>query len=168
MSSLGCFRDTKVWNGEWLHCGGRDDPQEDITEALKTSFRFIDKARTSDEKLLVFDEEGISRSAAVLMYWMMRHKNASVKVCFSVFPETSIIALDLVSRKHCLFCARFDLQCFLTMVLCAACWNKSVCCGKLQNLVRRDPIMFPPSRLPFLRVTWGEKPVLFCASVLDS
>ena len=79
---------TRAWKGKWLHNRPSDRTQEGTVAALDLCFNFLESASRGGEKVFVFDEDGISWSAAVLMYFLMRCEGRSVKViCYIQFSS---------------------------------------------------------------------------------
>lgn len=63
----------------YLTLGLEDDPSEDLINVLEPSYRYMSNVLRYDphKKILVHCHAGISRSASVVIYYLMRSKNIS-------------------------------------------------------------------------------------------
>lgn len=66
---------TKYPHVEQLTISIHDSPEEDIQCHFKTVFEFINKAKNNKSTILIHCEKGISRSASMVIAWLLHEKN---------------------------------------------------------------------------------------------
>lgn len=58
----------------YLHLGLEDRPDQPVAAALEEALRFIDEARVAGGRVFVHCAQGVSRSGAVVVAWLMRSR----------------------------------------------------------------------------------------------
>jgi len=62
----------------YMHCKLDDDPEQSLKNCLTRTFNFIEKARkTKNGRVLVHCYAGISRSASIVIHYLMRYYGMS-------------------------------------------------------------------------------------------
>eukprot|EP01063_Lacrimia_lanifica_P000126 TRINITY_DN1004_c0_g2_i3.p1 TRINITY_DN1004_c0_g2~~TRINITY_DN1004_c0_g2_i3.p1 ORF type:complete len:249 (+),score=74.70 TRINITY_DN1004_c0_g2_i3:386-1132(+) len=83
-------------NFDVLNVGIRDHADENLSCIFSSSFRFIDQAKRDGKKVLVHCRRGISRSAAVVIAYLIQSEQLSLDTAFEeVRKERSIICPNL-------------------------------------------------------------------------
>eukprot|EP01063_Lacrimia_lanifica_P029664 TRINITY_DN4574_c1_g1_i1.p2 TRINITY_DN4574_c1_g1~~TRINITY_DN4574_c1_g1_i1.p2 ORF type:complete len:326 (+),score=80.61 TRINITY_DN4574_c1_g1_i1:46-1023(+) len=79
-----------------LNLGIRDHADENLANIFGASFRFIDQAKLHGKKVLVHCRRGISRSAAVVIAYLIQSEQLSLDAAFEeVLKKRSIICPNL-------------------------------------------------------------------------
>lgn len=69
---------------DYLYLKIRDDYCSNIIPYLYKSFNFIEEKNKDDKKILIHCYAGISRSASILLYYLMRKHNISYNEAFNI------------------------------------------------------------------------------------
>jgi len=86
------FESDKELNITYMVCPIEDHVCQDITEVFEPCFLFIEKAVTSNSKILVHCHQGISRSPAIVIGYLMTTKNMSYDEAYKLIKEARDIA----------------------------------------------------------------------------
>ena len=94
-------------------CIDHDDPQKNFDHAYKIfeiSFNFIDQELTSGHNVLVHCEKGVTKSAAVVIFYLMKKRAISLAEAYKEVKEYRSMALPQPSLFRHLISAEIKLR----------------------------------------------------------
>eukprot|EP00158_Paraphelidium_tribonemae_P009838 Partr_v1_DN28979_c0_g2_i1_m25349 putative phosphatase len=80
---LSTFQPPRYLKLPWTH------NEENIVQIFPTAFNFIEEARTNGRGVLIHCKQGVSRSATLVIAYLMKHERISMNQAYSLLKEKS-------------------------------------------------------------------------------